>query len=179
METTLLSSIPIIEGFETFLLCDETVANADCYIAQRSARDQNDELHIIAFIDGKTGNTYALNHVLQEGEPSPIDNDKEPVIRIQGDISGDTGQVTILQEEGHYRRYSRWDRIDTPMPNQPSATVRTLPQCGCGGYLGAPMVYDSFAEMTAYFFVVFSNAKEVNDKHMTYLTTNDSTCRVS
>ena len=33
--------------------------------------------------------------------------------------------------------------------------MQSLPQCGCGGYLGAPMVFESFIEMVAYFFVVF------------------------
>ena len=68
----------------------------------------------------------------------------------------ETGQVKILQPDGHYRRYSRWDKIDeSEHPDRPNAVVQSLPQCGCGGYLGAPMVFESFIEMVAYFFVVF------------------------
>lgn len=61
-----------------------------------------------------------------------------------------------------------------PPATQPHAVVRTLPQCGCGGYLGAPMMFDSFEEMLAYFFVVFSDAQAVNDKHAAIL--NGDTC---
>ena len=79
-------------------------------------------------------------------------------MRIVGALDDATGQLTIRQESGAYRRYSRWDRLDKGTPQHPDAVVRTLPQCGCGGYLGAPMLFDSMPEMTAYFFVVFLDA---------------------
>nr|AHF25148.1 hypothetical protein [uncultured bacterium Contig1772] len=78
-----------------------------------------------------------------------------PAVRIVGDLDGETGQVTVLQPDGSYRRYSRWDRINQGSPAQPDAILRTLPQCGCGGSIGMPKLFDSFAEMSAYFFCTF------------------------
>lgn len=89
-----------------------------------------------------TGNIYA--------QPK-----KELAVRILGEPSGQTGQVTILQANGTYRRFSRWDRIDTAPSSQPNAILRTLPQCGCGGALGMPRLFNSFEEMSVYFFATF------------------------
>lgn len=78
-----------------------------------------------------------------------------PIVRIVGALEGQTGQVTILQENGNYRRFSRWDRIDDAPPSRPDAIIRTLPQCGCGGALGMPKLFDSFEEMSVYFYATF------------------------
>ena len=97
----------------------------------------------VGFLDGLTGNIYTE----AQGET--------PVILIVGNLSGQTGQVTIRQDDGSYRRFSRWDRVKSGTPAQPAAIVRTLPQCGCGGALGMPKLFDSFAEMSVYFLLTF------------------------
>ena len=100
----------------------------------------------VGFYEISTGNIY-----------KSLDNEK-PIVRIVGDIEGSTGQVTILQENGTYRRFSRWDRIDRDGSNNSNgmhAILRTLPQCGCGGALGMPKLFDSFEEMSVYFFFTF------------------------
>ncbi len=113
---------------------------------------------VIAFIDMSCGAAYRCDYTVSDTRPDPRDAGDEPLVKLVGDIAGDTGQLVIKQPEGHWRRYSRWDRLPKPPVTQPHAVVRTLPQCGCGGYLGAPMMFDSFEEMLAYFFVVFSDA---------------------
>lgn len=104
---------------------------------------------VVARFEGATGNVYACG----EGDAS----DAQPVlaVRIVGDLNGQTGQVTVLQADGTYRRYSRWDRVDCGSPSCPDAIVRTLPQCGCGGSIGMPKLFASFADMSAYFFFTF------------------------
>lgn len=164
MQVVPLSNVPVIDGRETVLLRNEGDVQGDCYVAQRSVDDPESAPGVVAFIDGATANGYAADGVAPPGHPTPKQQGQPPLVRIVGEVTGSDGQVTILQEEGHYRRYSRWDAIE-PYAGRPKAAVRTLPQCGCGGYLGAPMVFDSFAEMTAYFFVVFSDAAAVNAKH--------------
>jgi len=160
-----LSSIPPIDGCSFVLLRDTDEAGearSDAYLARVGA---DDDLHVIAFIDGSRGAAYRCDCAADSGCANPRDAGAEPLVKLVGDIAGDTGQLVIKQPEGHWRRYSRWDRLPKPPVTQPGAVVRTLPQCGCGGYLGAPMMFDSFEEMLAYFFVVFSDAQAVNAKH--------------
>lgn len=131
--------------------------------------DAADEREIIASIDEVQGAAYRCEGLSDDARVTPAPSGEEPLVKTVGDFSGDTGQIVIKQPEGHWRRYSRWDRIKKAPPTQPRAVVRTLPQCGCGGYLGAPMMFDSFNEMLAYFFVVFSDAESVNEKHAAIL----------
>ncbi len=206
MQVVLLNNVPVLDDMETVLLCGDAGVAGDCYVAQRPVKGRealsqisgSDKLEsngtqelvnntgdsaatdyrIVAFIDGTTANGYAAKEVAEHNQSNPCEAGEKPLVRIVGNLSDTDGQVTILQEEGHYRRYSRWDRIN-PLPDHPYAVVRTLPQCGCGGYLGAPMIFDSFAEMTAYFFVVFSDAAAVNAKHAANICGigKDSTCK--
>lgn len=154
-------AIPRIEGKDSFLLGvgEDT---ADCYVVRQAPGESSE---MVAFIDGETCYAYAMSELPEGSEENPRDAGVTPLVIITGDMDTDeTGQVKILQPDGHYRRYSRWDRIDeSEHPDRPNAIVQSLPQCGCGGYLGAPMVFDSFIEMVAYFFVVFVAGTELAD----------------
>ena len=81
--------------------------------------------------------------------------EKDPAVHILGSIEGETGQLTVRQPAGNYLRACRWDRIKQGVLGRPDAILRTLPQCGCGGSLGAPQLFDSFAEMSTYHFCAF------------------------
>lgn len=146
-------AIPHIEGKDTFLL-GVGEDSEDCYVVRQVPGETSE---MVAFIDGETCFAYAMSELPEGSDENPRDAGVEPLVIITGDLADDeTGQVKILQPDGHYRRYSRWDKIDeSEHPDRPNAVVQSLPQCGCGGYLGAPMVFESFIEMVAYFFVVF------------------------
>lgn len=159
-EGTKLKHIPPIDDC-TYVVIGEQ-GGRDAYVA---AVDEHGTQRIVAFVDGTTGSAYTCKHLGQTRADNPRDRGEEPLVKIVGELNGQTGQIVIKQAEGHWRRYSRWDRVSTAPPTQPDAVVRTLPQCGCGGYLGAPSMFDSFEEMIAYFFVVFSDAQAVNAKH--------------
>lgn len=174
VESAALASIPPVDGCSFTLLRPADTpddARGDAYLAQIDAMGNRE---VIAFIDMSCGAAYRCDYMASDACPNPRDAGDEPLVKLVGDIAGDTGQLVIKQSEGHWRRYSRWDRLPKPPATQPHAVVRTLPQCGCGGYLGAPMMFDSFEEMIAYFFVVFSDAQAVNDKHAAIL--NGDTC---
>ena len=94
--------------------------------------------------DASTGDVFA------GGAHTP---GEEPAVHVIGPLAGDTGQVTVRQEKGNYLRICRWDRLSPDSGVE--ALLRTLPQCGCGGSLGAPKLFDSFAEMSAYHFCAF------------------------
>lgn len=165
-----LENLPPIDELDYVLLKPEGMLDdpeASAYVAGVDAEGAQ---RVLAYIDGKTGATFRCDRIVSEGEESPGSAGEEPVVKLVGQIEGPTGQVVIKQPEGHWRRYSRWDRLPVAPATQPDAVVRTLPQCGCGGYLGAPMMFDSFQEMLAYFFVVFSDAQRVNAKHAAILT---------
>ena len=81
--------------------------------------------------------------------------DKEPAVHILGSIEGASGQLTVRQPAGNYLRACRWDRVEPGALGRPDAILRTLPQCGCGGSLGAPQLFDSFVEMSTYHFCAF------------------------
>lgn len=164
-----LSNIPPIDNcvFELVLRADQKDdPRADAYV---TSVDPSGSRRVVAFIDGDEGAAYRCGEMPIDENATPVALGKEPLVKTVGDFSGETGQIVIKQPEGHWRRYSRWDRIRKAPPTQPDAVVRTLPQCGCGGYLGAPMMFDSFKEMLAYFFVVFSDAESVNAKHAAIL----------
>ena len=171
-----LASIPPIDGCSFALLRPAQAmddSHADAYLVRIDAAG---EMSPIAFIDGSTGAAYRCACMPPDGQPNPRDAGEEPLVKLVGDVDGETGQLVIKQPEGHWRRYSRWDRLPKAPATQPRAVVRTLPQCGCGGYLGAPMMFDSFNEMLAYFFVVFSDAPAVNAKHASIL--NGDACAI-
>ena len=81
--------------------------------------------------------------------------EKDFAVHILGSIGGETGQLTVRQPAGNYLRACRWDRIKQGALGRPNAILRTLPQCGCGGSLGAPQLFDSFVEMSTYHFCAF------------------------
>lgn len=167
-----LANVPVIDDLSFELHrsgAQPDDERADAYLL---SRDPQGETSVVAFLDGASG----AAHRRVEGSDDALDFEDEPLVKTVGDFSGETGQIVIKQPEGHWRRYSRWDRIEKAPPTQPAAVVRTLPQCGCGGYLGAPMMFDSFGEMLAYFFVVFSDAQAVNEKHAAIL--NGDACAV-
>lgn len=171
-----LASIPPIDGCSFMLLRPAQAAgdpHADVYLMRIDAAG---EMSPVAFVDGAAGAAYRCACVPADGQPNPRDAGEEPLVKLVGDVDGETGQLVIKQPEGHWRRYSRWDRLPKAPATQPRAVVRTLPQCGCGGYLGAPMMFDSFDEMLAYFFVVFSDAQAVNAKHASIL--NGGACAI-
>lgn len=171
-----LASIPPIDGCSFALLRSAQAmddSHADAYLVRIDAAG---EMSPIAFIDGSTGAAYRCACMPADGQPNPRDAGEEPLVKLVGDVDGETGQLVIKQPEGHWRRYSRWDRLPKAPATQPRAVVRTLPQCGCGGYLGAPMMFDSFDEMLAYFFVIFSDAQAVNAKHASIL--NGDACAI-
>ena len=177
VESAALASIPPVDGCSFTLLHPSDVSDGardDAYLAQIDATGNRE---IVAFIDMSCGAAYRCSCMASDTCSSSRDAGDEPLVKLVGDIAGDTGQLVIKQPEGHWRRYSRWDRLPKPPATQPRAVVRTLPQCGCGGYLGAPMMFDSFEEMLAYFFVVFSDAQAVNDKHAAILN-GDACCSI-
>lgn len=162
-----LTNIPPIDNLSYALVADSTGnPHADAYLV---STDTNETVNVLAYIDGSEGAVFRLDHFLDPKQPTPVASQEEPLVKIVGAVDDETGQVVIKQPEGHWRRYSRWDKIKKAPPSQPNAVVRTLPQCGCGGYLGAPMMFDSFKEMLSYFFVVFSDAEAVNAKHAAIL----------
>ena len=81
--------------------------------------------------------------------------EKDPAVHILGSIADATGQLTVRQPAGNYLRACRWDRIKQGALGRSNAILRTLPQCGCGGSLGAPQLFDSFVEMSTYHFCAF------------------------
>ena len=119
--------------------------NGDCLIL--SADDEGAH-EVVGRFHAATGN------VLAPGEP---ENTETPAVLCIGDPAGTTGQLKARQPAGNYLRVCRWDRLaDDQVPSfQPDARFRTLPQCGCGGYLGTPKFFDSFAEMSAWVFCNF------------------------
>lgn len=127
-------------------------------------------LEVMAAIDPATAFGYPCSATCApqpDGtvQVSDIVRDETPLVTVTGNIAEDArGQVLIRQTDGHYRRYSIWSRINGTRV-KPNAILQSLPQCGCGGYLGAPMTFDSFAEMTSYFFLVFADAEAVDAKH--------------
>lgn len=145
-----LFCVPHAEGRSYKLLNEGALPDGDFYVAPI---DDDGNPQITALFDGATGNVLAC----APGEdPRALDPQPAPTVRIVGDLDGQTGQVTVIQPDGSYRRYSRWDRIEHGSPAQPDAILRTLPQCGCGGSLGMPKLFESFAQMSAYFYCTFA-----------------------
>ena len=105
-------------------------------------------IEVAGRFSAQTGNVVA------SGEAEDSEN---PAVLCIGDPAGMTGQLKARQAKGNYLRVCRWDRLvgDQVPAIQPTATFRTLPQCGCGGYLGTPQFFDTFAEMSAYVFCNF------------------------
>lgn len=160
-------NIPPVEGLSYALIAKgpEESTSGNAYLVGMA---EDGDVQVLAFIDGAEGAAYRCESIAAEGD-APAASGAEPLVKTVGSFDGETGQIVIKQPEGHWRRYSRWDRMRKAPPTQPNAVVRTLPQCGCGGYLGAPMMFDSFEEMLSYFFVVFSDAESVNAKHAAIL----------
>ena len=135
-----------------------------CYIADVTVPH---DMRIAGRYDGSTGDVFACGFALDAASEhachttdTSADADatahfEEPAVHVIGSLSGQTGQITVRQEKGNYLRICRWDRVDATLPTLQGAILRTLPQCGCGGSLGAPKLFASFAEMSAYHFCAF------------------------
>lgn len=124
-----------------------------CYIVD--ATDAGN-VRIAGYYDGRTGDVLACP--TGSDAARPIDSAEgaiEPAVHVIGALDGTTGQVTVRQEQGNYLRICRWDRVEANSPVLQGAMLRTLPQCGCGGSLGTPKLFSSFAEMSAYHFCAF------------------------
>lgn len=171
-----LACIPRIGGLEHVLLTHDGRLDGDIFLA---SRDEHGTMNVIAYIDGATCNAYACDTLPKADAAVPRDTGEVPLVRIVGSLDDAMGQLTIRQESGAYRRYSRWDRLDEGTPQHPAAVVRTLPQCGCGGYLGAPMLFDSMPEMTAYFFVVFLDAAAQGSSQDESVTPGLTACSIA
>ena len=140
-----------IEGAHWALAGLDEIAGGDCLIVQVG---NDGSIEVAGHFAAKTGN------VLAPGEPTDARN---PAVLCVGDPAGITGQLKCRQPAGNYLRVCRWDRIvdDAAKPAfQPNAQFRTLPQCGCGGYLGTPQFFDTFAAMAAYVFCMFFEARD-------------------
>ena len=114
-----------------------------CLIATAAA---DGSIEPMGRFDAATGN------VLAPGEGACCDM---PAVLNVGNVSDATGQLKARQEAGNYLRVCRWDRLETAPSMHPNAQFRTLPQCGCGGYLGVPKFFDEFAEMAAHVYCLY------------------------
>ena len=129
-----------------------TMENGDCVVALVDADAANGAdartaaLEGVGRFDGRTGNVFALDEDAATHAPA--------VLNV-GNVDGATGQLKARQPAGNYLRVCRWDRLDTSPKLHPGAMFRTLPQCGCGGYLGVPKFFETFAEMSAYVYCLF------------------------
>lgn len=131
------------------------LADGSCFIVdvgsagEKDGNDKSEPL-VRGFFDGSTGDVFPC--IDGSFEPHRADG---PAVHVIGSINDSTGQVTVRQEHGNYLRICRWDRVDSDSALLKGALLRTLPQCGCGGSLGTPKLFSSFAEMGAYHFCAF------------------------
>lgn len=106
--------------------------------------------------DGRSGHVYVCDdefvlELANAEEPMSA----EPSLLFIGSMREDTGQLKVRQPEGNYLRICRWDKLSEDARGKTGAHLRTLPQCGCGGSLGVPKLFDSFAEMCIYHYCSF------------------------
>ena len=146
------------------LLGPGQLPNGGCFIVDATDRGN---IQVKGYYDGETGDAFdcaqaaspveSLANCDEEALPELLANLRrgDPAVHIIGSLDGRSGQLTIRQEKGNYLRISNWDRITSDAPLFKGALLRTLPQCGCGGSLGAPKLFVSFAEMSAYHFCAF------------------------
>ena len=146
------------------LLGADQLPNSGCFIVDATDRGK---IQVKGYYDGEMGDVFDCAQAASSAE-SIADCDEEalsellanlrhgnPAVHIIGSLDARSGQLTICQERGNYLRISNWDRIASDAPLFKGAQLRTLPQCGCGGSLGAPKLFASFAEMSAYHFCAF------------------------
>lgn len=126
----------------------------DFLIASEHATHDSALSHVVAYYEGVTGNVYACS----AHAGGAVSRGDAPCVRMLGGIEGDSGQVVVLQQDGAYRRMARWDRLAPATAQRTGSLLRTLPQCGCGGSLGVPKLFDSFAELGAYYYCTFVHA---------------------
>ena len=137
------------QGGSWVLLEADKLNQGSYFIAQCENRE---DIRIAGYYDGETGDVFDCADATALWRPTPTD---QPAVRIVGSINDASGQITVRQEEGNYLRISNWDRLADAISTQVGATLRTLPQCGCGGSLGSPKLFDTFAQMSAYHFCAF------------------------
>lgn len=134
------------------LLGSAELCDGSCFIVDIT----DGTARIEGLFDGATGDVFACDDATaEEVLITHSTGEIPPAVHVIGSLEGDTGQVTVRQEQGNYLRICRWDRMDPSISSLNGAILRTLPQCGCGGSLGAPKLFRSFAEMCAYNFCAF------------------------
>lgn len=141
------------------LLDSPWATDGSCFIIEDSTDSENSEdthLSAIGYFDGATGNVFECDErSLESFDMLGEALKRDPSVRFIGSANGNTGQLTVRQPEGNYLRICRWDRINPDSPLNSTATIRTLPQCGCGGSLGMPKLFDTVVDMCAYHFFAF------------------------
>lgn len=144
------------------LLGSGELEGGSCFIAEAP---EGGETRLVGYYDGATGDVFDCSDAGELSLPpsggfdasivSGLFAGREPAVHVIGPVDGPTGQVTVRQAEGNYLRICRWDRMSPDIAALQGGELRTLPQCGCGGSLGAPKLFSSFAEMSAYHFCAF------------------------
>lgn len=128
------------------------LADGSCFIADVTDAPR---ICVRGFYDGPTGDVFECTGEDAEARLGGKAPAIEPAIHVIGALDGASGQITVRQEQGNYLRVSNWSRVDSGLPLLKGAEFRTLPQCGCGGSLGAPKLFESAVEMCAYHFCAF------------------------
>ena len=148
---------PRLPGLTHRLLVGEKGLDGDVYLV----REESDRtLRPLALIDGMTACAYGCEGggASVQDWPDPRAAGKAPLVKVIGDIGqASSGQVLIHRGGGKYQRYSVWERAQANRL-YPHAQLRTIPQCGCGGYLGTPRYFDSFPEMTAFYVLSYTQS---------------------
>lgn len=97
VESAALASIPPVDGCSFTLLRPADTpddARGDAYLAQIDAMGNRE---VIAFIDMSCGVAYRCDCMASDACPNPRDAGDEPLVKLVGDIAGDTGQLVIKQ----------------------------------------------------------------------------------
>lgn len=159
-----LESLADVSEHAWCLLGAGQLPDGGCFIVDATDRGN---IQVKGYYDGETGDVFDCARVAsppgsladceKEAFPGLLDSLRrgDPAVHLIGSLDARSGQLTIRQEKGNYLRISNWDRISSDVPLFKGALLRTLPQCGCGGSLGAPKLFASFAEMSAYHFCAF------------------------
>ena len=159
-----LESLADVSDRTWCLLGAGQLPNGGCFIVDATNRGN---IQVKGYYDGETGDVFSFMQSALPAESFADCDEKtlfellaalrsyDPAVHLIGSLDDSSGQLTIRQEKGNYLRISNWDRLVSDAPLFKGALLRTLPQCGCGGSLGAPKLFASFAEMSAYHFCAF------------------------
>ena len=159
-----LESLADVSDRTWCLLGAGQLPNGGCFVVDATNREN---IQVKGYYDGETGDVFSFMQSALPAESFADRDEKtlfellaalrsyDPAVHLIGSLDDSSGQLTIRQEKGNYLRISNWDRLASDAPLFKGALLRTLPQCGCGGSLGAPKLFASFAEMSAYHFCAF------------------------